>query len=198
MALTVRWNERQTRDLSHSVCAKNQTKTTLKRHHRTNKQSTHESSVGLLVRVHMLHVCVHIEHVVVLVVLRIRVIQSSSMFPYVDFSLVCEFFVIVHTAKTGLLRCCLHTPWRWQQTAVSCKRSICNKIENNKINSWKPFVWGFTQRSNTTGCTILSHRFACILFHLFSLNSQEDHQDPLHCHQVEEELDDGCRSWYFQ
>ena len=43
-----------------------------------NKQTkgTHESSVGVLVRVHMLQVFVHIEHVVVLVVLRIRVINS--------------------------------------------------------------------------------------------------------------------------
>ena len=43
-----------------------------------NKQTngTHESSVGVLVRVHMLQVCVHIKHVVVLVVLRIRVINS--------------------------------------------------------------------------------------------------------------------------
>ena len=57
----------------------------------------------------------------------------------------------VHTAKTGLLRCCLYTHRRLQQTAVSCKRSICNKIENNKINSWKPFVWGFTQRSVDNG-----------------------------------------------
>ena len=35
--------------------------------------------------------------------------QSSSMFPDIDFSPVCEFLVIVHTAKTGLLRCCLYT-----------------------------------------------------------------------------------------
>ena len=66
-----------------------------------------------------------------------------SMFPHIHFSPVCEFladFVDSHTAKTGLLRCCLYTPRRLQQTAVSCKRSICNKIENNKINSCKPFV----------------------------------------------------------
>ena len=37
-----------------------------------------------------------------------------------------------HTAKTGLLRCCLYTPRRLQQTAVSCKRSNCNKIGNKK------------------------------------------------------------------
>ena len=43
-----------------------------------NKQAkgTHESSVGVLVRVNMLQVCGHIKHVVVLVVLRIRVIIS--------------------------------------------------------------------------------------------------------------------------
>ena len=34
--------------------------------------------------------------------------QSSSMFPYTDFSPVCEFLAIVHTSKTGLLRCCLY------------------------------------------------------------------------------------------
>ena len=43
-----------------------------------NKQTkgTHESSVGVLVRVHMLQVCVHVKHVVVLVALRIRLIIS--------------------------------------------------------------------------------------------------------------------------
>ena len=39
-------------------------------------KGTHESSVGVLVRVHMLQVCVHVKHVVVLVALRIRVIIS--------------------------------------------------------------------------------------------------------------------------
>ena len=29
--------------------------------------------------------------------------------------------------ENGLVRCCLYTPRRLQQTAVSCKRSICNK-----------------------------------------------------------------------
>ena len=53
--------------------------------------------------------------------------QSSSMFPKIDFSPVCEFLVNVHTAKTGLLKCCLYTSRRLQQTAVSCKRSICKK-----------------------------------------------------------------------
>ena len=30
------------------------------------------------------------------------------MFTHIHFSPVCEFLVIVHTAKTGLLRCCLY------------------------------------------------------------------------------------------
>ena len=38
------------------------------------KKGTHKSSVGVLVRVHLLQVCVHIKHVVVLVALRIRVV----------------------------------------------------------------------------------------------------------------------------
>ena len=65
-----------------------------------------------------------------------------------------KFLVEIHTAKTGLVRCCLYTP-RWlQQTAVSCKRSNCNKIENIffKKKTWKSLVWGFTQRPNLAEC----------------------------------------------
>ena len=70
----------------------------------------------------------------------VLLIQSSSIFPYTDVPPVCEFFVIVHTAKTGLLRCCLYTP------SVTVDRR-----QQNRINSWKPFVWGFTQRSVDNG-----------------------------------------------
>ena len=41
----------------------------------------------------------------------VSLFQSSSIFPYIDFSPVCEFlvdFVDSHTAKTGLLRCCVY------------------------------------------------------------------------------------------
>ena len=37
-----------------------------------------------------------------------------------------------HTTKTGLSRCCLYTTRRLQQTAVSCKRSNCNQMENSQ------------------------------------------------------------------
>ena len=62
-------------------------------------------------------------------------IHLLLLFPHIHFSPVREFladFVDSHTAKTGLLRCCLYTSCRSHQTAVSCKRSNCNKIENNK------------------------------------------------------------------
>ena len=51
---------------------------------------------------------------------------------------------------------------------------------------------------NTTGLSVLSYRFACILICRLSLNHYEFHQEPLCCHQLEEELDDWCRCWYFQ
>ena len=99
--------------------------------------------------------------------------------------------------ENGFWRCCLYTPRRLQQTAVSCKRSNCNKIENNK-KSWKSLVWSFIQIRQTTGFSVLSCRFACILIYRLSLNYYELHQESLHCHQLEEELDDWCRCWYFQ
>ena len=77
-----------------------------------NKQTkgTHRSSVGVLVRVHMLQVCVHVKHVVVLVALRIRVVMSVVVnVPKIDFYLYLNSLSIIHTAKTGLLRCCLYT-----------------------------------------------------------------------------------------
>ena len=111
------------------------------RRNTTNKQArgTHESSVVGLVSVHMLQVCDHIKHVGVFVALHsCHHFTCCQLFPHIHFSTVCEFLadcVDSHTAKTGLLRCCLYTHRRLQQTAVSCKRSNCNQIENNKINS---------------------------------------------------------------
>ena len=75
---------------------------------------------------------------------------------------------------------------------------IATKYRTIKTNSWKSFVWDFIQRPNTTGFPVLSYRFACILICQLSLNYYELHQEPLHCHQLEEKLDDGCRCWYFQ
>ena len=60
----------------------------------------------------MLQVCGHIKHVVVLVALHsCHHFTCCQLFPHINFSPVCEFladFVDSHTAKTGLLRCCLY------------------------------------------------------------------------------------------
>ena len=37
-------------------------------------------------------------------------------------------YCMLHNEKTGSLRCCPFTPRRLEKTAVSCKRSSCNKI----------------------------------------------------------------------
>ena len=76
-------------------------------------QGTHESSVDILVSVHMLQVCGLIKHVVVRVALHLcQQFACCQLFTHIHFSPVCEFFadfVDSHTAKTGLLRCCLYT-----------------------------------------------------------------------------------------
>ena len=81
----------------------------------------------------------------------VSLIKSSSVFPCIHFSPACEFLVIVHTAKTSLLRCCLHTTVGYSRPPSAVNDLSATKIENNKINSWKPFVWGFTQRSVDNG-----------------------------------------------
>ena len=59
-------------------------------------------------------------------VLRVvnSICRSTNLF---NFWPVREFLVEIHTAKSGLLRCCLYTQRRLQQTTVSCKRSNCKK-----------------------------------------------------------------------
>ena len=37
--------------------------------------------------------------------------------------------------ENGLVRCCLYSPHRLQQTADSCKRFNCNKTKNKKLKS---------------------------------------------------------------
>ena len=78
--------------LSHSMICKelneDDTEETL-----LNKQTKgiHEYSVGVLVRVHMLQVCVHVKHVVVFVALRIRVINSVVISVPTDSLFICIF-----------------------------------------------------------------------------------------------------------
>ena len=64
----------------------------------------------------MLQVCGHIKHVVVLVALHsCHHFTCCQLFPHIHFLPVREFFadfVDSHTAKTGLLRCCLYKKCR--------------------------------------------------------------------------------------
>ena len=48
--------------------------------------------------------------------------------------------------------------------------------------------------ANNGSTPVLSCRFARKLICGLSLNYYELHQESLHCHQLEEELDDVCRS----
>ena len=62
----------------------------------------------------------------------VSIIQLLSMFPRIHFSPVCEFLVIVHTAKTSLLRCCLYRLGCPQQ--LRRQRLIVQQIEIRHIN----------------------------------------------------------------
>ena len=105
-------NEAQTPDTWATVwCARSQTRTTLKRHYRTNNQKgTHESSVGFLMRVHMLQVCVHVKHVVVLVVPRIRVIISVIVNVLIYWLFTCMW--ISYNCSHCENGCCLYKLWK--------------------------------------------------------------------------------------
>ena len=102
------------------------------------------------------------------------VINAPNLF---TFWLVREFLVQIHTAKMDL----------W---------GVVLTHRNKKF--WKSHDWGFIQRRQTTGLPVLPCRFARKLIFGLSLNYQRLHQESLHCHQLDEELDDWCHFWYFQ
>ena len=94
--------------------------------------------------------------------------------------------------ENGLVRCCLYT-----HPSVAADRRQRWTIQL-QLFFLKSHVWGFIQRRQTMGSQVLSCRFvrrSCVDFHL---NYHELHQESLHCHQLEEELDDWCHFWYFQ
>ena len=129
-------------------------------------------------------------HVVGLFALHfVSPIQLLSLYQFIQFLTCTRIPCRDSHCENGLVRCCLYTPRRLQQTAVNCERSNCNKI--NKIV--KIARLRFIQRRQTTGFTVLSCRFACMLICGLSLNYYELHLESLHCHQVEEELDDWCQ-----
>ena len=97
--------------------------------------------------------------------------------------------------ENGLVRCCLYISRRLQQTAVSCKRSNCNKIKKNlKAARLRVLSKDGKQRVSPFYHVAFARKLICGL----SFNYHDLHQDPLHCHQLEEEIDDWCHFWYFQ
>ena len=90
------WRMRHKRESWATVwCARNQTKTTLKRHYKTNRQ-------GALTNLHVLYSCVFtcfrfastLNMLLCLLFCFVSLIQSSSVFPRIHFSPVCEFLII--------------------------------------------------------------------------------------------------------
>ena len=119
------------------------------------------------------------------------------MFPHNHFSPVCEFladFVDSHTATTGSLRCYLYTTRRLQHASVSCKRSYCNKIK--KLESRTSEVLSKDGKKRVSPFYHVASYMSSVVD--FLVDCHELHKDSLHCHQLEEELDDWCHLWYFQ
>ena len=92
--------------------------------------------------------------------------------------------------ENARVRCCVHTSRRLQQTAVSCKRSNCNKMKKIlKVDTSEALSKDGKQRVSP---------FYHVALHVSSFvdflsNCHELHQESLHCHQLEEELDDWCQ-----
>ena len=86
--------------------------------------SVHESLVDVLVSWHMLHVVPHVVGLVALCA-EFTCCQCTKLIYF----LTCTGIPCRDShCENGLVRCCLYTHRRLQQTAVSCKRSNCNKI----------------------------------------------------------------------
>ena len=96
--------------------------------------------------------------------------------------------------ENWLMKCCLYTSRRLQKNAVNCKRSNCNKIKNFESRTSEVLSKDGKQRVSPFHHVAL-HVSSFVDFHL---NCHELHQESLHFHQLEEELDDWCQHWYFQ
>ena len=117
-----------------------------------------------------------ISHVGIFALHFVSPIQLLSLYQFIPFLTCTRILCRDSHCDNGLVRCCLYTPRRLQQTAVSCKRSICNKIRKKRESRTSE---GYFQRRQTTGLSVLSCRFARKLICGLSLNSYELHQESL-------------------
>ena len=60
-------------------------------------------------------------------------IQLLSLYQFIQFLTCTRIPCRDSHCENGLVRCCLYTHRRLQQTAVSCKRSNCNKIREKIV-----------------------------------------------------------------
>ena len=60
-------------------------------------------------------------------------IQLLSLYQFIQFLSCTRIPCRDSHCENGLVKCCLYTTRRLQQTAVSCKRSICNKRKIVKV-----------------------------------------------------------------
>ena len=122
-------------------------------------------------------------------------IQVLSLYQFIQFLTCTRIPCRDSHCENGLVRCCLYTSRRLQQTAVSCERSICNKIREKIVKVARLRFYPKTANNGSLQSIMsLARKHMCGL----SLNYYELHQESLHCHQLEEELDDWCQYRYFQ
>ena len=102
-----------------------------------------------------------------------------------------EILVKIYTAKMVLWGVVFTTPVGYSRPTSAVNDPTATK------KTWKSHVWGLIQRRQPTSFSVLSCNFvrrSCVDFHL---NYFELHHESLHCHQLEDELDDWCHHWYF-
>ena len=170
MAMTMRTNKAQTTNLSHSVINRvskelpaTSTRTTLttkKRHCKQTSSAVVQSTALTSLQLMFSWVstcfkfCGHIKHVVVLVALHsCQHFTCCQLFTHMHYSPVCEFladFVDSHTAKTGLLRCCLYS-FRHPRSKTSCRSPVRLAAKLALPSKRKPL------RSDTNRYTVTSH-----------------------------------------
>ena len=66
-------------------------------------------------------------------------IQLLSLYPFIHFWPVREFLVEIHTAKTGLLRCCLYTSRRLQQNKKNRESRSSEVLSKDGSKRVSPF-----------------------------------------------------------
>ena len=92
-------------------------------------------------------------------------------------------------------RCHTSPHRRLQQITVSCKRSNCNELKLSWMSTRLRFC---EKRAHNEFHRFIMSLLTWVHFVDFLVNCHELHKESFHCHQLEEELNDGCRSWYFQ